>query len=336
NIKLNDPVKDLAAVSQLEQAEDISDLYKEAVRLYRRNEFGESRKVFMSIVALDSDYKDIQNYIKKIDERVIAEYQKKEKDEMDEKMKSSEMALMNNVTQDFSDWKESYEERIAAIKAKEEHLITLRGMEYDDFRKQLNDEWKVLSDVLRERKRRIEKRKKQIYAQLDEKENLRKKAEDNLRGLEEKYEKQVKDWTRRKEQAELKGLEFKEDEIIKEQELLQAYRYEEEKRINEELALLEEEQAVLEQLAQEDAQVDEMIEELANAIAEKEKQISNSQKMQAEAEEVIEGIEAAKLAREEKHKRQLESVKDEADEAILAMASYEQQEARKAMEERKA
>lgn len=256
--------------------------YGEALELYKDKQYAHAKAKFLEVENMNPDYKSTQSYLNKI-------YTILEKE-----------AGINDLSQETYEWELFQDERVALLKAKEEHLEDLEGERYQEFKKMIEEERRAIKEVEKERKRRDALRRKNVKNRWRAEESAKMKEQAAAEKAEAMKVQEEKRLSQAQELAEKKRLEQEEKERIKKEEA-------------DRLAKIKEEKLRLEQLKEEQKQ-----KELeAKRIAE---EVENQQKKMLEQEALAEKQKADETARkeqlvksEEKEKQALEQRKQKAE-----------------------
>lgn len=333
--QLMKPVPPLMSRPQ-EAGADIPDRYRRAVELYKRKNFTEARAQFAGLQAESPGYKRTQSYLARIDRELArqqehlrekyaaearmlakAEFQEQKPrisarvdtvpDEIirgaepvtDPRAAARDLARLKKQAEDLElpEWELRRDRKYAELRAKEQHLQTLKGARYKEFRKQIDEEYRRLDEVEKERRRRIARQETVVRSKLT--------AEEAARTREEREQQRQ---ARLKEKEERRAVFEAEQEALREQqekERIESARVRDEQRAAmEKKAVLEKERDRVEHGFQEEldvlrAKIDQIQNEFDKKISLKNQEIEHLKNViEAKDRQAVDGAVSRKIHRE--------------------------------------
>jgi len=190
-------------------------VFEEAVNLYKQQEYVPAKEKFKHVAELAPGHRLTTRYLKGIDKKIA---EQKIMAKIEKKLTSYELK--------DKEWHQKQEERVAILKAKEEHLKTLKGMRYKEFRQEVQRERLAVERIRRERKRLAQQKKEAMKRSLEDDEGILEKEKRNLLQAKLKEQSQLeREWKKDEEhrKRELKLLVQKEIKKLK-ADIGQAYK----------------------------------------------------------------------------------------------------------------
>lgn len=268
---------------QLTQAH-VQDKFQEAVRLYKDKQYAHAKLKFLEVLEMDPNYKSkaTRKYLDKIYTQIEKEAENAQRDI------------------ETHEWEIYQDERVALLRAKEEHLEELKGERYQEFKAMIEKERKAIEEVEKERQRRDALRRKNVKSRYRSEEAEKEKEQRRIEKLEALKSSEEKEVTQKREMEEKKRLEQEEKERIRQEK-------------EEELAKIKEENLKLEQLKEEQRQKDLEAQRIAREVAEQEEKMREREMLEVKKKEEFEAQKQAMLEQEAAEKERVEQRRKKAE-----------------------